>query len=244
MNQGTLAMPPGNNTSPRGTDADQVPRTGKPDLQEIAATAGWGSPENITRHFPVARFEKKDLANDAAKALQERVAELARSADDKRHWEDGDVLLATANPHFFVVAEKTLSRSERALTVDQMKRARGPKTESMTREEALVRAYLPKIRGVLESFEAMEKPPTKTAADLGLTDNDERVLLYLNELHPRLCTQADIEAGAGIARKTVSESLTRLLAADLVRRPQGERKGNGLTEKGKRLADRLAPPPP
>ena len=69
-------------------------------------------PHGITPRYPLARFETKEFADHAAAALQERVAELSRATYAKRQWSNVDRLLAEANPHFVVVAEKELSRPE------------------------------------------------------------------------------------------------------------------------------------
>ena len=82
-------------------------------------------------------------------------------------------------------------------------------------------------------------PPAPQQPTQALTKPDEMVLLYLLDQHPVLRTQPDIEAGAALSRKTVGESLKRLMDARLVHRPKGERRGGGLTEAGKHLAERL-----
>jgi hypothetical protein len=76
--------------------------------------------------------------------------------------------------------------------------------------------------------------------EVRLSDNDVRVLLYLYDEHPQLRQLADIMAGARIAKETARKSLKHLRTARLVDRPMGERKGNGLTEEGKKLAEDLA----
>jgi hypothetical protein len=73
-----------------------------------------------------------------------------------------------------------------------------------------------------------------------LTSKDVKVLLYLFEMHPRLCQQPDIVAGTELSRGTVSKSLKALRSAGLVHRPKGGRKGDGLTDEGKRLAEHLS----
>jgi DNA-binding MarR family transcriptional regulator len=79
--------------------------------------------------------------------------------------------------------------------------------------------------------------PVATAVP-SLTREDGQVLLYLLEMHPLLRLQPDIEQGARLAHATVSDSLGRLRQAGYVHRPQGERKGSGLTDEGKKLAER------
>jgi hypothetical protein len=69
-----------------------------------------------------------------------------------------------------------------------------------------------------------------------VSDSDEKVLLYLLEQHPRLRHQADIAAGTGLSSRTVGDCLKRLRGGGLTGRPEGERKGEGLTEKGMQLA--------
>jgi hypothetical protein len=75
-----------------------------------------------------------------------------------------------------------------------------------------------------------------------LSDNEVRVLLYLLEMYPRLRTQVNIEAGATLARCTVSETLKRLRTVGLVHQPNGPRKGHGLTGRGKQIAQHLSTP--
>lgn len=83
-----------------------------------------------------------------------------------------------------------------------------------------------------------EQPQAPDAPSL-LTDTETRILCYLRELHPQLRNQLDIGAGADIARATVSKCLKGLREAGLVHRPKGQRKGEGLTDKGKVLADQI-----
>jgi predicted transcriptional regulator len=86
------------------------------------------------------------------------------------------------------------------------------------------------------------KPPAEPPCqqpDVQLTDNDERVLLYLLEMHPRLRFKVDVATGADISEETARKLLDRLRDAGLVHRPKGPRKGIGLTDKGRQLAQRL-----
>jgi hypothetical protein len=69
-----------------------------------------------------------------------------------------------------------------------------------------------------------------------VSDNDAKVLLYLLEEHPRLRQQADIAAGTELSPRTAADCLKRLRGEGLTGRPEGERKGEGLTEKGMQLA--------
>jgi DNA-binding MarR family transcriptional regulator len=77
-----------------------------------------------------------------------------------------------------------------------------------------------------------------------LTDNDARILVYLQERHPHLEEQEPIaaalsEAVGAVTRKTVGERLRRLEKLGLVHRPEGERKGFGLTTNGEKVAKSL-----
>jgi hypothetical protein len=75
--------------------------------------------------------------------------------------------------------------------------------------------------------------------ELTIDDNDERILLYLLEMYPRLSQQEDIVAGARVSRETVRKALARFRSAGVTQRPKGQRKGDGLTNKGKELAEQL-----
>lgn len=110
----------------------------------------------ITRRYPVARFDTKRRADDAAAALQARVSELARSAYAKPHWNDEDFFLTVANPRFIVVADTELTGSELATTREKVQRITKPAGEHQSSEEGLTRFYLPKISGTLEQFRDAE----------------------------------------------------------------------------------------
>jgi DNA-binding MarR family transcriptional regulator len=72
-----------------------------------------------------------------------------------------------------------------------------------------------------------------------LTDEDFAILTYLREQHPRLRSLTDVEAGAMVSRKTAGERITKLIAAGLATRPEGERAGVGLTPAGESLLAKL-----
>jgi hypothetical protein len=137
-----------------------------PSFEEIAAAAGWWNrtgldafPFDISRRYPVARFDSKRLAEDAAAALQEKVAELARGAYAKEHWnDDEDNWLATANPRFAVVAEKSLSGGELAVVRERLQKLGEPVGKHPTLEEGLGRFYLVKLHGTLEQIGALNVP--------------------------------------------------------------------------------------
>lgn len=93
-----------------------------PTFFEVASIESWRStpildlfsPLGISGRFPVAKFNSRRNANVGADALQARVMELQESARTKDCWSEGDssVLLAEANPHFFVVPESQLHLSD------------------------------------------------------------------------------------------------------------------------------------
>jgi hypothetical protein len=72
-----------------------------------------------------------------------------------------------------------------------------------------------------------------------ISKKDEAVLLYLLEMYPDFVFQWQIQGATDFAKDTISKSLARLRAADLVYYPRGERQGNNLTDKGKAYAERL-----
>jgi len=83
-------------------------------------------------------------------------------------------------------------------------------------------------------------PETLEADPPAVSDNEERVLMYLHDCGLRLKSQYEIAEGTRLARKTVSDCLNRLRKRGLVHRPRGPRKGETLTEKGKELTKELA----
>lgn len=90
-----------------------------------------------------------------------------------------------------------------------------------------------------ESVGRPEAEGGEQSPPLQIDGNDEKILLYLLEMYPRLRLQPEVAAGAGASRETVRKSLERLRSAGLTNRPKGERKGDSLTQKGKELAERL-----
>jgi DNA-binding transcriptional regulator YhcF (GntR family) len=68
---------------------------------------------------------------------------------------------------------------------------------------------------------------------------DVEILKFLLKQGQRLSAQEDIATGADVSRDTVSKSLNHLREAGLTCRPKGDRSGEGLTEDGKKLAERL-----
>jgi hypothetical protein len=160
----SAAVPPGR---PDGVRL-QPPRTGEPSFDEVATLAGWraaqmscgDSAHGITHGYPLARFSTKEDADAAAEALRDAVAELARGAYAKQHWNDDDdcYLHATANPRFVVVAEGKLSRSELARAHVRIRRLDGAPGEQLPPEEALLRLFLPTLRATLDQIEALSGP--------------------------------------------------------------------------------------
>lgn len=83
-------------------------------------------------------------------------------------------------------------------------------------------------------------PPTEAAPDVPLSKTEEKVMLYLLDHDGCLRQQPDIMAGTDLSKGTVSSSLTTLRNKKLVHRPEGKRKGEGLTEAGREIARRAA----
>jgi hypothetical protein len=162
--QAGLAMPNGHSFVQIGTRYEVEPHvgsTGTPTVNQIAVTAGWGSPAlcgryGITHRYPVARYSTKELANVAATALEGRVAELARSTETKASWSDSDQLLATASPQFLVVPESQLSLAEQIAFRDRLERVNTPLGENTPLEEGLVRFFLPRLRSTLDQLRESE----------------------------------------------------------------------------------------
>lgn len=101
------------------------------------------------------------------------------------------------------------------------------------------------VRKLAEAAAEDTKATAEPHADLpNVSVNEVRILLYLRDMHPQSKFQYDIVEGARLARATVSTCLANLRAVGLVHRPHGNRKGDGLTNRGKTLADRLAANPP
>ncbi len=72
-------------------------------------------------------------------------------------------------------------------------------------------------------------------ADLTLSDCARKILGFLGKHRPTLATQYDVEIGIKLSRRTIGPALMGLRAKGLVHRPQGDRKGETLTEAGARL---------
>jgi len=79
------------------------------------------------------------------------------------------------------------------------------------------------------------EPPTSP-----LSQNEEKVILYLLEQDDCLRLQQDIAVATDLERKTVGSCLSTLRARGLVHRPGGERKGEALTDLGKQVANQAA----
>jgi hypothetical protein len=86
-------------------------------------------------------------------------------------------------------------------------------------------------------------PPPESRPEW-VTEAHERVLRYLLEMYPRLRQQEDIATSTGLARQTVKDALDALRERGYVHRPEGDRKGDGLTNQGKQLAEHLKSLPP
>jgi hypothetical protein len=73
-----------------------------------------------------------------------------------------------------------------------------------------------------------------------LTNNEEKILLYLYEQRVRIKGQDEIAAGTRLSRVNVGYCLKRLRDCGLVRHPADiERKGDPLTAEGRELAKHL-----
>ena len=146
-------------------------RVQMPSLIEIATCVGWRKwyseeflPHCISPRFPVARFDTKELAEDAATSLRARVLELASGADATHNRDGRAVLFASANPRFVVVGEKELSRPELVTAREQIQRLRGPASGTPTMEERFLRGYWSLIRLTLEMIETLSVAETVPAA--------------------------------------------------------------------------------
>jgi hypothetical protein len=178
--QGILARPGRNLCLPGATvsnaDGQQAEETGPASFEEIVAAAGWrcsapdGLAHGITPRYPVAQFDTKELADDAAAAVRERVKELAEAAYAKTPWSEEDELFGTANPHFVVVGETELSRPELAHARERISRIRGPVAGPVSLQEGLLRFYWPKIQETLAQLQA-DQQQEPLPAD-GPLDND------------------------------------------------------------------------
>lgn len=72
-----------------------------------------------------------------------------------------------------------------------------------------------------------------------LTREDTSILRCMLKSHPQLMTLLDIEGESDVSRKTIGKRLEGLQVAGLVHRPNGPKKGAGLSERGKTIAERL-----
>jgi hypothetical protein len=151
--------------------------TGSPSFEEVAVVAGWGSPQvfadfyhGISARYPVERVATRELAYQATAALQDRATELVRAAESKNCWDDGDYLLASANPRFVAIPENDLSPLERTTALEKIGRLSGPPGEHPSPEEALVRSYLPEIRATLR--QVSEAPEEIVAAGTNFKEHD------------------------------------------------------------------------
>ncbi len=83
------------------------------------------------------------------------------------------------------------------------------------------------------------EPSTGKADAPDLTEEDLTILIYLNERRPALQLLSDIEAGAPVSRHTAGKRVNRLVECGILHRPEGERRGVGLTSKGIELVKAL-----
>ena len=68
---------------------------------------------------------------------------------------------------------------------------------------------------------------------------DVQVLRYLAEMYPLTKSQADIEAGSHVSRRTIGRRLKSLRDRGLTHRPKGERKGDAITDRGRTILEGL-----
>ena len=150
-----------------GSRDTPLPPGGPPSFQEIAHVAGWlhasvfgdwFPPHGISAFYPVTRFDAQDVAENAAVAIQSRVAELAAATFHKVRRNDDDRLFASVNPRFVVVAETELSLGELAKAREQLQRVEDAASGNVALEEGFVRFYLPKIRPTLDQIKALNTP--------------------------------------------------------------------------------------
>lgn len=96
----------------------------------------------------MAWFGSKGFAEEAAAALQDRVAELARSSS-------AAVSVAWANPRFSVVSAEGMAAGKLVSVRERIQRVRGPAGKHLSVEEGLLRHYWPLIRPTLELLETL-----------------------------------------------------------------------------------------
>lgn len=72
-----------------------------------------------------------------------------------------------------------------------------------------------------------------------ITEVDELILSALKRHHPRLLDYAALEAETERSRDTLRPKVNSLLELKIVHRPNGNKKGIGLTSMGKKLAEKL-----
>lgn len=74
-----------------------------------------------------------------------------------------------------------------------------------------------------------------------LSENDLSILFFLKS-QQRPIKQAEIVAGTDLSRRTIGKCLEMLRKERLVYRPNGERKGESITEAGSRQIQDIEPP--
>lgn len=72
-----------------------------------------------------------------------------------------------------------------------------------------------------------------------ITKADREILLHMLAAFPETRIQADVTSATGIERKLAKSRMAYLREKCLTHRPQGDRKGDGLTASGKKLAEDL-----
>lgn len=170
-----------------------------------------------------------DDATAALKALPSDVAEVLSTAFARPHWQ---IRLSKVMNDLTAAVGATLP----SIIDAPLPRDWSEQIERLENSADELRAMLD--AGTIESDSQTEPPANNEPAEsLHLTDEDALIINYLREQHPRLRTLPDIEAGATVSRKTVGLRVAKLLANNILSRPQGKNSGVGLTPRGLSLAD-------
>ena len=162
-----------------------------PSFLEMATAAGWRQlwsdeflPYCISPRYPLAQFNTKELADDAAESLRARVSELFEGAATTHNRDDLAVLFWSANPQFFVVEEGELPRPALATTREQIQRLRGPISGTPTLEERHVREYWPLIVPTIDQIKAL--PSVDDDLSAAVEEAEEKPKLDLSAPSRRL----------------------------------------------------------
>jgi hypothetical protein len=181
--------------------------------------------------------------------LQERLFELALAI--RREWWRADRLshLSLAgsltdtqrNEATAMLREMAALREQRVQELKALAADAQPMLAAKLRYEAVLLATgdtgsperLCELAGATAAAAAIDR------TDLAINSQDAAILRYLLELHPVMRTLADIEAGTDVSRKTAGDRVDKLITADVLHRPEGDRGGVALTKYGKAIAESL-----